>query len=183
MLAPMASADPAALTRHPGRLALSVWGVRGVIIPAMVPRRALSMLVLLLACVACAPKFERPNLTVAGISLQGGNLFQQTFLVKFEVQNPNRRALPVEGLHADLAVGGEHVASGSSDRAFVVPPRGQAEFDMTITANLALVLLKLGSQHGDSIDYEVSGAASLDLPFLRDLPFHQAGTLSLKGLR
>jgi hypothetical protein len=43
-------------------------------------------------------------------------------------------------------------------------------------------LLKLAdraNQHADSIDYDLTGAASLDLPFLRNLPFHQNGTLKL----
>ena len=137
-------------------------------------------LVLLLCVGGCAPKFERPNLTVSSIEMQGGNLLQQNFLVKFQVQNPNRRALPVSGLHAALDVAGERIASGVSNRSFVVPPMGQIEFDMTISANMALALLKLSNRHGDSIDYEVTGAASLDLPFMHDLPFHQTGSLSLK---
>jgi LEA14-like dessication related protein len=86
----------------------------------------------------------------------------------------------VSGLHAELNVAGERIASGVSNRSFVVPPMGQIEFDMTITANMALALLKLSNRHGDSIDYEVTGAASLDLPFMHDLPFHQTGSLSLK---
>ena len=137
-------------------------------------------IVLLLCAVGCTPKFERPVLTVSSINMQGGNLLQQNFLVKFQVQNPNNRALPVNGLHAELSIAGERIASGVSNRSFVVPPMGQTEFDMTITANMALALLKLANQHGDSIDYEVNGAASLDLAFLRDLPFHQTGSLSLK---
>ena len=139
--------------------------------------------VLLLCVAGCAPKFERPNLTVTGIELQGGNLLQQNFLVKFQVQNPNDRALPVNGLHAELNVAGERIASGVSNRAFVVPPMGEKNFDMTITANMALALLKLANQSGDSIDYEVTGAANLDLPFMHDLPFHQSGSLSLKQFR
>ena len=137
-------------------------------------------LVLLLCAGGCAPKFERPNLTVSSIEMQGGNLLQQNFLVKFQVQNPNQRALPVSGLHAELDVAGERIASGVSNRSFVVPPMGQIEFDMTITANMALALLKLSGRRGDSIDYEVTGSASLDLPFMHDLPFHQTGSLSLK---
>jgi hypothetical protein len=35
-------------------------------------------------------------------------------------------------------------------------------------------------QHSESIDYDLTGAASIDLPFLRNLPFHQTGNLSLK---
>lgn len=139
------------------------------------------ILILLLCTVACAAKFERPNLNVVGIDMKSGNLLQQTFLVKFQIQNPNDRELPVSGLHAELNVGGEQIASGVSNRAFVVPAHGQSEFDMTITANMALAMLKLANQHADSIDYEVTGAASLDLPFMHNLPFHQNGSFPLKG--
>lgn len=131
---------------------------------------------------ACSPKFERPNLTVVGIELEGGNFLRQSFLVKFQVQNPNDRALPVNGLHAEVNVGGQRIASGVSNRAFVVPALGQSEFDMTISANLGVALLQLANRHNDSIDYEVTGAASLDLPFFHDLPFHQTGSFSLSSL-
>ncbi len=80
-------------------------------------------------------------------------------------------------------MGGQQIASGVSDRAFVVPAFGESEFDMTIKANVALALLKLAdkmNENSDSIDYDLTGAASIDLPFLRDLPFHQSGSLSLK---
>jgi hypothetical protein len=30
--------------------------------------------------------------------------------------------------------------------------------------------------HADSIDYDLTGGASIDLPFLRNLPFHQSGS-------
>ena len=140
-------------------------------------------LVLVLCAAGCAPKFERPNLSVTSIEMQGGNFLHQNFLVKFEVQNPNPRPLPVSSLHAELNVAGERVASGVSNRSFVVPPMGQMEFDMTITANMALALLKLANGQGDSIDYDITGAASLDLPFLHNLPFHQTGSLSLKQFR
>jgi LEA14-like dessication related protein len=140
------------------------------------------VLCLLMLCAAgCAPKFERPVLTVSSVELQKGNLFQQSFLVKFQVQNPNDRELPVQGLHAELDVGGQRIASGVSNRAFVVPPLGQSEFDMTITANMAAALLQLANQHADTIDYDLSGSANLDLPFLREVPFHQTGSFSVKG--
>lgn len=136
------------------------------------------------ACSALAPKFNHPNITVASIELRGGNLLQQSFAVKLNIQNPNDRSLPVSALHVELNVGGEQIASGVSDHAVVVPPFGESAFDMTIKANMALAVLKLANkmdQHSDSIDYDLTGAASIDLPFLRDLPFHQTGSFSLKG--
>jgi LEA14-like dessication related protein len=134
-------------------------------------------------CSLVAPKFTRPNVTVISIEMRGGNLLQQTFAVKLNIQNPNDRALPVRGLHTELNVGGEQIAGGVSDRAIIVPAFGDSEFDMTITANLALALLKLSdkaNQHADSIAYDLTGAASIDLPFLRNLPFHQTGSFKLR---
>jgi LEA14-like dessication related protein len=148
-------------------------------------KRWLPLLLLgLAACSALAPKFTRPTVSVIAVEMRGGNLLQQNFAVKLNVQNPNDRALPVTGLRVSLSTDGEEIASGVSDHAFVVPPFGESEFDMTIKANLALALIKLSQkrdQHADSIDYDVSGAASIDLPFLHDLPFHQTGSFPLNG--
>jgi LEA14-like dessication related protein len=151
----------------------------------LTPKRLMLLTVLMLstACSLIAPKFERPVLTVVSVQMVSGNLLQQNFLVTFDVQNPNDRALPVTSLHAELTVSGDRFASGVSNRSFVVPAHGDTQFDMTITANMALALLKLtqkSNQHSDSIDYDMTGAASIDLPFMRDLPFHQSGSFPLR---
>ena len=57
---------------------------------------------------------------------------------------------------------------------------GQNDFDMTITANMALALLKLANQPAIRSITRSRGPPSLDLPFMHDLPFHQSGSLSLK---
>ena len=142
----------------------------------------LALSLILIACSVVAPKFTKPTITVISVEMRSGNLLQQSFAVKLNIQNPNDRSLPVRGLHTELNVGGEQIASGVSDRAIIVPALGESEFDMTITANLALALLKLtdkANQHADSIDYELTGAASIDLPFLRNLPFRQSGSFAL----
>ena len=81
----------------------------------MLMQRRLAPVCLALCLAACSlvtPKFNRPNVSVVAIEMRGGNLLQQNFAVKLNVQNPNDRALPVSGLHVELNVGGERVASG-----------------------------------------------------------------------
>jgi LEA14-like dessication related protein len=142
------------------------------------------LLGLLSGCSLLRPHFTRPTVTVVNIEMRHGNFLQQAFAVKLNVDNPNDRPLPVKALHVELKVDGELIASGDSDRAFVVPAEGSAPFDMTITANLALAVLKLNSklnQHAEGIDYELSGNALTSLAFMSNLPFHQSGNFSLKG--
>jgi LEA14-like dessication related protein len=143
----------------------------------------LGMCLWMAGCSLFQPKFEKPVLTVVSIELAGGNFLQQNFLVKLNVQNPNDRAIPVTGLHVELHVEGEQIASGVSDHAFVVPAYGNSDFNMSIKANMALALMKLAGRKDatDSIAYELAGEATLDLPFIRTLPFRQSGSFSLRG--
>jgi len=118
--------------------------------------------------------------------MRSANLLQQKFAVKLNIQNPNDRALPVLGLHTELHVGGQQIASGVNDHAVVVPAFGESEIDITITANVALAWLVLAdklNQNANSIDYDLTGAASIDLPFLSNLPFRQHGSISLQGVQ
>ena len=150
----------------------------------MLPRALLLLAIsmLLTACPPFAANFEKPVLSFVSITLDGGNLLQQNFRVLMRIHNPNRRALPIKGLSADLRLSGEEVASGAVDRPFVVSASGDTDIELTIKANMALALLTL-SQHpesrGDGISYELTGEAAVDLPFFRTMAFHQSGTLSL----
>ncbi len=144
------------------------------------------MTLVVTACSLVAPRYEKPDISVVSIQMTGGNLMHQNFLVKLHIENPNSRTLPVTSLHVEMHVGGEEIASGVSTAPFVVPAHGTNEFDMSINANMALALLKLAGRrdpHSDSIDYDMTGGASIDLPFLRDLPFHQSGTFSLGSFK
>jgi LEA14-like dessication related protein len=142
------------------------------------------LLALLSGCSLFAPKFERPNLSVTNIQLLDGNFFAQNFLVRLKIQNPNNQSLPVNGLNADLKIAGEPFASGVTNRAFTVPAFGETEFEMTVSANMAMGLLKLlakNQDQRDSIDYQLDGKVSIDRAFMRSIPFHQSGQYSLKG--
>ena len=139
----------------------------------------------LASCALLRPQFERPQITVASVELRGGNLLRQDFVVRLHVQNPNDRDLPVQGVHADLSVEGDAVASGASTQAFLVPARGAADVDVTVTANLLLAAARLGNKFSagaTAIGYDITGTANIDLPFMGSLAFHQSGAFSLNQL-
>jgi len=183
------------LARNPGIIdgIMKLTANIGAMVPRLHPWRRASAgallgmaasLLLLTGCSLFAPKFERPNLAVTGIQMLDGNFFAQNFLVRLKIQNPNDQALPVNGLSADLKIAGEPFATGVTNRAFTVPAFGETEFEMTVSANMAMGLLKLlakNQDQRDSIDYELNGKVSIDRAFMRSIPFHQSGQYSLKG--
>ncbi len=68
----------------------------------------------------------------------------------------------MKGLSYTLDVNGEECAHGESGASFVVPARGDAEFDMSVTANAAAVLLRMLA-HGSaaSVQYRIRGKVEL----------------------
>ncbi len=135
----------------------------------------------LCGCSLFVPKVQAPHLTVVGIELQKGSLWQQKLKVRMHVDNPNDRVLPIKGITYTLDVNGQEFAHGESAASFVVPPLGEAEFDMNMTANMAGTIISLLSHGSDaSVDYHLAGRISLSQGFLRSVPFDQHGTFKLQ---
>jgi LEA14-like dessication related protein len=127
-------------------------------------------------CSLFVPKLEKPTLSVVTVQLTKGDLWHQELKVRMRVQNPNDRALPVKGISYELAVNGQDFAHGLSGDSFVVPPLGEAEFDMSVSANLASTLIKVLGQSGDTLEYQLTGKISLSAGLLRSVPFNEHGT-------
>ncbi len=153
----------------------------------VIRKRLLLLLVLLLpACGALGPQLEAPKLAVAKVELVKGDLFEQRLRARMRVQNPNDRELRVRGVTYTIELGGEELGRGLSGSSFVVPARGEAEFDMLVTANLAGTLIKLlerarqGGGAPNEITYQLRGEVKLDSGLIRTVPFNEKGQLSLR---
>lgn len=140
--------------------------------------------ILLVCACALAPKFATPQLTIVGVQLEGGSdLFAQRLKVRVHVQNPNDRALPVGRIEYTLEIDGQPFASGESAASFVVPALGEAEFDMSVTTNVAGTLMRLLARapgEGAAVPYRLTGKVSLSQGWLQSIPFEQRGTFSLR---
>ena len=136
---------------------------------------------LLVGC-ALVPKLEPPQLSIVDVQILSSDLWSQRLKVRVHVQNPNDRTLPVKGLYYTIEIEGEQFATGESAASFVVPARGEAEFDMNVTTNLAGALIKLLAQGPNvltQVPYRLSGKVTLSEGLLRSIPFDQRGTFKL----
>ena len=132
------------------------------------------------SCSLFVPKLEKPTLSVVNVQLLKGDLWHQELKVRMRVQNPNDRQLPVKGLSYELEVDGQEFAHGMSGDSFVVPAHGDAEFDLSVSANMASLLVKMLGQGGDSLDYQLSGKISLSSGLLRSFSFNEHGSFKLR---
>jgi LEA14-like dessication related protein len=128
------------------------------------------------ACSLFVPKLEKPTLSVVSVQMVKSDLWHQELKLRMRVQNPNDRALPVKGLIYELDVDGQELAHGMAGDSFVVPARGEAEFDMSVSANMASVLVKVLSQGGNPVDYRLTGKIALSAGLWRSIPFNEQGT-------
>jgi LEA14-like dessication related protein len=128
------------------------------------------------ACSLFVPKLEKPTLSVVSVQMLKSDLWHQELKVRMRVQNPNDRELPVKGLSYALDVDGQEFAHGMSGESFVVPALGEAEFDMSVSANMASMLIKLLGQGGNQVDYRITGRIALSAGLLRSIPFNDHGT-------
>jgi LEA14-like dessication related protein len=152
-------------------------------------RRVVITVLTLLAIVSCAslPKdLKSPELEVVRIEMQSSDMFAQRFKIRLHVQNPNDIELPVKGLDFKLFLMGDSFGEGLSEEPFVVPPQGDAEFDMTLTTNFVSSLGRLISRMGggklEQVEYEIAGKVMLDKGVMRKLPFNHKGTVDFGKL-
>jgi LEA14-like dessication related protein len=139
----------------------------------------------LVACSAFAPKIEVPRLSLVRVAMTSADIFNQQFLVRVHVENPNDRELPVKGIDYRLFLEGDSFAEGLSEKPFVVPAKGETEFDMVVRTNFVSGLGRLMSRLNgrDQVQYVVEGKVLTDLGMVKKIPFQETGTVSLGVVR
>jgi LEA14-like dessication related protein len=146
---------------------------------------ALAALLLSAGCAGFGSRLEPPKLSVVGVEIVRGDLFEQRFKARMRVQNPNDRSIAVRGVSYTLQIGGEELGRGLSGSSFTVPASGEAEFDMLVTANLAgtvMRLLERARSDGlpDSLSYRLRGEVKLAEGLVRTIPFDEKGSVRLR---
>ena len=139
---------------------------------------ALALPALLAACVYT--HLRQPDLSIVGVELVKGDVFQQQLRVRMRVHNPNDLQLPVRSISYEVELAGKAFAHGESTGDFVVPPNGDTQFDVNVTANAAAAVLHLLGSGQDNPQYRISGKVQLASGLLHNIPFDHTGQLRLR---
>jgi LEA14-like dessication related protein len=162
-----------------------------VSIPEGAPVRRLSgVLVVILAlisslgpsaCQSMLPKLQAPRLSVSAIAFgPGANMQQQPIQLTLHAVNPNDRAISIRSIDCKLDIENQSFAQGETAAAFILPAKGEADFDVNVTANLNSALIALAGGLGHhTVGYRVYGEVHLKGSFLHSIPFDQKGRVKL----
>ena len=126
---------------------------------------------------------KEPDRRAAKCPGRGPWLQCQTFLLSFDVSNPNPFALPVRSVSYGIKLDGQRFAGGKTPSEFSVPANGETKFAISVDLNLlqtAPQLLSIVRQSvREDVTYELEGALAVDLPFTPSVSYRNAGSIRL----
>ena len=141
-----------------------------------------ALIAMLASCSSLGPKLVAPQLSLVGIQIMSADMFAQQFIVRVKVENPNDLEVAVSGLEYDIFLMGDSFAEGGSDSSFVLPAKGEAEFDMIVKTNFVSSLGRLVSRTNggklEDVPYQITGKLMLEKGIMRTVPFTHAGTVN-----
>jgi LEA14-like dessication related protein len=138
-----------------------------------------SSLIFLAGCAGTGKLVSAPSVDLRHVEATEIGFSGQTFLLAFDVHNPNPFPLPVSTISYGIELDGYRFASGSTTGGFTVPASGQAEFAVSVDLNLLQTAPTLLYIVKDSLEkevpYELKGEFGLDIPATTPLRFRSSG--------
>lgn len=137
------------------------------------------------ACAGTGAIISSPQVRLTSIEITKASFDSQTFLLGFDVSNPNPFPLPVKSVRYRVRLGEQQFASGETAGNFTVPPEGNGEFaisvqlDLLKTASNISSLIRTGMSQ--DFDYELSGSFAVDIPFTKPLEFRSGGNIEMQA--
>ncbi len=147
--------------------------------------KARLMLLLALSLSSCATVPESlvgsPQVYLRDVQLVELDFKRQTFLLSFDVANPNPFPLPVHNVGYGVTLDGQLFASGETASRFTVPADGDASFAISVDLDLLKTAPKLLSIVRDGarrdVRYDLEGSFGVDLPLVPTLKYHDTGVI------
>ena len=145
----------------------------------------ITLVALLASCAGSGAVISAPGVTLRNVELTRLGSDSQTFLLGFDVSNPNPFPLPVRSISYGVELDGYRFASGRAESDFTIPAQGDGAFAISVELDLLASTPQLLYIVNDSlrrdIGYELEGELGVDLPLIRPVPFNAAGSIRLQA--
>ena len=138
---------------------------------------------LLSACAGTGTVINSPKVDLTRVELTKADFRRQTFLLSFEVSNPNAFPLPVKAVEYRVIIDDEKFAGGETQGSFTVPARGEdsfaisVELDLLSSASHLTSLVRGGLK--ENVSYQLKGSFAVDIPFVSPIPFSSSGVINM----
>jgi len=150
---------------------------------------ALGCVAFTLGLAGCATSLESlvksPSIELRDVQVMGLGFNGQTFLLSFDISNPNPFALPVSSVSYGIKLDGHRFASGETPSEFSVPAGGDTQFTISVDLNLlqtAPQLLSIVRQSvRKDVTYELEGRLAVDIPMTPTVSYRNAGSIRLSA--
>lgn len=145
----------------------------------------LVLTVLLSSCASFESVVSAPNVSLRNIHVESIGLGGQTFVLAFDVTNPNPFPLPIKSVDYNVKLDGQRFASGEATSAFTVPAGSDSEFGISVDLNLLqtapeLLFIVRDASRGD-ISYSLEGRLGVDIPYTKPVTFENSGLIRLQA--
>ena len=135
------------------------------------------------ACAGTGSVIDSPQVNLTRVELTSASFRRQTFLLSFNISNPNPFPLPVKAVEYLVMFDNEKFAAGETQGSFTVPARGDDTFAISVdldfmrSATHLTSLLRGGFQ--ENLRYELQGLLAVDIPLVKPIPFSSSGVINM----
>lgn len=144
---------------------------------------AIASICMLAGCASTGSLVSAPDVNLRNVEATDLDFSEQTFVLEFDVHNPNPFPLPVRSISYGVDLDGHRFATGSTTAEIMVPASGEADFAISVEVNLMrsapqlLYIVRDGLK--EDIPYALNGEFALDLPMSEPLQFQTNGSVRM----
>jgi len=141
--------------------------------------------VLLSACASLENIVSAPQVSLRNVHVENIGFSSQTFILAFDVTNPNAFPLPIKSINYGVKLDGHRFASGEAASEFTVPAGGDGEFAISVDLDLLQTAPELLFVVRDAarrdIPYSLEGRPGIDIPYTTPIKFETTGLIRLQA--
>ena len=146
----------------------------------------ISAVLVLTSCASTGQLVTAPGVSLRNVEALDLGFSSQTFLLGFDVTNPNSFPLPVHTVSYGIELDGYRFATGKTPAGFTIPAAGDAQFAISVELDLLKSAPKLLYIVRDAakrpIPYELTGQFGLDIPLADPVSFRTAGLVRMQKI-